>query len=263
MTKEKDFLSELNIFRNEALSAQKFVYTEIAIHNFAGNNKKILDALNYSPTFWNTILSALQHAVFITIGRIFDINSEHNIHILVKTVENNKDIFTKEAFSKRWLKNRDKEQISDYLPQYLKGVYEPTNADFRALRKSIKQMKKEYEKIYRPIRHQFGHNKFNTNEETEALFNKVQIKDLEKFCVSLGGIHEILWQLYHNGHGTPLLPIKCEESSTDNLLINLDGQDYPGPANVQFIRETESALNLLSVGLKVEKENFMINHAKK
>ncbi len=245
MTQEEKFLEELNIFRNEVILFSKFLYTELAIHEIANKNKKILGALNHSPTFWNTILSALQSSTFITLGRIFDPDSKkRTIHTLFKVAEQNKIIFTKESFESRWVRDRDKKQIEDWLPEYLKSVYVPTDNEFRKFRKFIADQKRVYKEIYGPIRHQFGHRILHKKEDVKVLFDKVEVRELEKFCVRLWGIHEALWQLYHNGHG-PLLPIKRGSSSTKNILKTKFEPYTEKPASAQFIEEAAVALNLL------------------
>lgn len=248
MSSEEKFLEELNIFRNEVILASKFLYTELAIHEIASKNKKIKKVLNYSPTFWNTILSALQSSTFITFGRIFDIDpKKHSIHTLFRIVENNKELFTKKSFSDRWLKNEDKAKINDWLPEYLKKVYVPTDDDFRKFKKFIAAQKRIYDKLYAPIRHHFGHKIYNKNEDVKVLFDKIQINELEKFCVRLDSIHEALWQLYHNGHG-PLLPIKQGRYSTKNIMKTKFKPYVTKPANAQFIDEVSTLLNLLELG---------------
>jgi hypothetical protein len=232
------------------MSTSKFLYTELAITNIIRKNKRISDALNYSPTFWNAILSALQHSTFITLGRIFDIDpKQHSIHALFRIIENNKDLFTKESFKNRWIGDKDRGKLDDWLPKYLESVYVPTNDDFRKFKKFIANQNRIYENLYAPIRHQFGHRIYDKNEDVEVLFNKVQVKDLEKFCVCLGSIHEALWQLYHNGRG-PLLPIKRGRYSTQNILKTKNKyKPYDSkPANVQFIEEATKALDLIKIG---------------
>lgn len=247
MTNEEKFLEELNIFRNEVMLASKFLYTELAIRNIANKNKKILKALNYSPTFWNIILSALQNSTFITFGRIFDNNGKNSITTLLKTTQKNKNIFTKESFSDRWKKDRDKNQIDHWLPEYLKKVYVIKDNDLVKFGKFIEKQKDIYKKIYRPVRNHFGHKIYNKNEDVKVLFDKIQINELEKFCVRLDSIHEVLWQLYHNGRG-PLLPIKQGRYSTKNILKTKFKPYVTKPANAQFIDEVNTALNLLKLG---------------
>ena len=228
MSSQNIFIDELNIFRNEVDSALKFLYTELAIHAIAIKSKQTLSSLNSSPTFWNTILSALQQSTFITLGRIFDVKSDHSIHVLRKFIEKNKNLFSKESFAYRWQKDADSNKIDSWLPKYLEGVYVPTDRDLRNFREFIAKQQKIYEEIYRPVRNHFGHRKYIKNEDIKVIFDRIQVRGLEKFCVRLKNIHEVLWQLYHNGRG-PLLPIKQPIYSTQSILkkkYNLQSQSY-------------------------------------
>jgi hypothetical protein len=247
MSLEEKFLTELNIFKNEVILLSKYLYMELTIRTVATTNKRILTTMNKTPTFWNTVLSGFQNSTFITLGRIFDTNSKHNIHILFKVIEDNKFIFSKKSFEKRWLNNEDvkNSKMASYLSEYMKNFYEPTDKDFRELKKLISKQKKIYETIYRPIRNHFGHKKYSTNEEIQALFDKVNISELEKFCTNLEGLHEALWQLYYNGRG-PLLPIKQSRYSTKNILKTKFKKDSPITAKAQFVAEAKLILSFFS-----------------
>jgi hypothetical protein len=252
MTSQEKFLVELNIFRNEIILVSRSLYMELAIHAIASKNKSVLTAMNRTPTFWNTVLSGFQNSTFITIGRIFDNDSKHNIHRLFKIAQDNKSIFSKKSFGERWVNSEDKKSsgLTSYLPEYMKKFYEPTDDDFRKLKKFIAVQQKTYEDIYRPIRHHFGHKKYSTNEEVKVLFDKVNVSELEKFCVTLDGIHESLWQLYHNGCG-PMLPLKKNRYSTKNILKSKPELYRSTSQNAQYIDEVKSVLDILKNGNKI------------
>jgi hypothetical protein len=255
MSSEEKFLKELNIFRNEVLYTLRFLYTESAIHEIASKNENVKKALNYSPTFWNTILSALQNSTFITLGRICDNNGRHSINTLFRLTESSKDIFSKKSFEERWLKSKDRKEIDHWLPEYLKTVYEPTSKDFLKLGVFIEKQREIYKELYRPIRDHFGHKLYSENEEVNVLFSKIKIKKLEKFCVTLYGIYEALWELYHNGRG-PILPIKAGKYSTKSLL-KTNFKHMNKPANAQFVEEVKMALELLQIGRDVKLKSFL------
>jgi len=249
MTIQEKFLAELNIFRNEGKLVSRSLYMELAIHAIASKNKGILSIMNRTPTFWNTVLSGFQNLTFITIGRIFDNDSKHNIHVLFKLAQNNKSLFSRKSFEGRWKNNADKKSdgLVNYMTEYMKKFYEPTDDDFRKLKKFIGKQQKIYEDIYRPIRHHFGHKKYSTNEEVKVLFDKVNVSELEKFCTTLDGIYEALWQLYHNGRG-PMLPIKKNKYSTKSILKSKPEPYRATSQNVQYIDEVKSVLNILKIG---------------
>src|SRR5262245_27650057 len=76
---EKEFERELAVFRTEADAAAQFFYAWLAIHAAAADDQEIVRLLNGAALFWNTNLGALQTATFVTLGRIFDNNSTHNL----------------------------------------------------------------------------------------------------------------------------------------------------------------------------------------
>lgn len=244
MSHEEEFLKELNIFRNEIDSALKSLYTELAIHQIAVDDKKILNALNLTPTFWNTVLNGLQHSTFIIIGRILGI-SKHNIWSLYTITKNNKNIFTKESFERRFLKdNKDINKSEKWYSEYIKNIYVPSDSDFTKLKIFTEKQIKLYIKIYRPVRDHFGHKTHIYNQDIKVLFDAINIKDIEKFCIQLKGLHEALWQLYHNGRG-PFLPIKLGRYSTKNIIKNGYKEYHSMPINAQVIEEVVRVLKLL------------------
>ena len=104
MSLEKAFLAELNIFERETRQAAQFLYSELAVHLTASKTSAVQDLLNKTPLFWTTVLAALQTSVFITLGRIFDQNSPHNIDRLLKAAQkghHEQQIFSRKALGIR------------------------------------------------------------------------------------------------------------------------------------------------------------------
>jgi hypothetical protein len=77
-----------------------------------------------------------------------------------------------------------------WLDAYLRDVYEPTAADFRALRKQVEHWRRVYVKNYREV---------SGGEEVEALFAKTTIIELKALFAFLRALHGALGELYHNG----------------------------------------------------------------
>ena len=69
-------------------------------------------------------LGALQTAAFITLGRIFDQKSAHNLDVLIRMAQNHSDIFSKVALYHRGQGTNP--VPPEWLDDYMRDVYEPT-----------------------------------------------------------------------------------------------------------------------------------------
>lgn len=195
---EKRFVRELEIFRTEVQAGAQYLYAYLSFNSIVSDKKKTLNAVNRTPLFWNTVMSALQTSFFIVLGRIFDQKSPHNIDRLLKAAQDNIEMFSKKALANR--KRKDSDNADEWLDDYLKTVYEPTVKDFRELRKKVKEYRKIYTSNYRDIRHKiYAHKKVSDSEEVQKLFSKTNIRELQKIFVFVNALYEALWQLFYNG----------------------------------------------------------------
>lgn len=210
---EQSFINELEIFRTEAQAGAQFLYANLAINAILGKNKRALNAVNRTPLFWKINMGALQTSFFIVLGRIFDQNSNHNIDKLLRIAQNNNiGIFSKAALAGR--KRRESHDADKWLPEYLKDVYEPTNADFTRLRREVANYRKIYERNYRDIRRKiFAHKEVSEAVDVEKLFSRTNIRELQKVFVFVNALYEALWQLLHNGRAPVLRPMRYSVQS--------------------------------------------------
>lgn len=199
------FEAELEVFRKEAEAAIQFLYAYLAVHAVAADHKSVHQLLNEAPLFWNTSLGALQTAAFMALGRIFDQKSPHNLDVLIRMAQKHPDIFSKTALGRR--KQGTNPAPPEWLDDYLRDAYEPTSQDFRRLRAHIHKWRKIYESNYRNIRHKlFAHKELSEQAETDALFEKTNVKELQRMSVFLGSLYDALWHLFFNGRKPILRP---------------------------------------------------------
>ncbi len=202
---EAQFERELEVFRTEAEAAMQFFYAWLAVYAVAADHKPVYRMLNTAPLFWNTNLGALQTAAFIALGRVFDQNSTHNLDQLLRIAQNNLSIFSKASLGAR--KQGGSPTPPDWLAEYLRDAYVPTQADFRRLRAHVREHRGVYEAKYRDLRHMFfAHKEVSTRADIDALFAKTNIRELQKMLVFLGSLYEALWQLFYNGRKPVLRP---------------------------------------------------------
>jgi hypothetical protein len=196
---EAQFERELEIFRTEADAAAQSFSAYLALYNVAASSKPVYNLLKTAPLFWNTNLGALQICAFIALGRVFDQDSPHNLDILLGIAQKYPQIFSKEALGRRKQKQGTNLTPTE-LDDYLRSAYEPTPEDFRILRKCVKKWRTIYVSNYRDIRHKlFAHKEVSDHAETDALFAKTTIGELQSLFTFLRSLHQALSKLFFNG----------------------------------------------------------------
>jgi hypothetical protein len=191
------FEAELEHFRQQAESIVQFLASYLTIRDVIGRDRSVHAALNRSALYWATTLGALQQSAIITLGRIFDQGSDHNIDRLMNLAQATPGPFSKDALRAR------KHGIGltpDYLDQYVAEAYEPTAADFRDFRKEISKRRAIYEKNYRQVRNEFvAHSETIDPEEIAAMFTRTNIEALQDLLDFACALHAALQDLYLNG----------------------------------------------------------------
>jgi hypothetical protein len=240
-TPEQQFLHELETFRKEAEGGIQYWYTNLTIHLVATRNSEVHTEMNNYPRFWNTTLSALQTSSFITLGRIFDQESIHNIDRVIRIAQQNIQIFSKPALRARKLAGSTSASV--WIDEYMRTVYEPNVDDFRRLRKHINKYRKIYEARYRDIRRKvYAHNATDSETEIQALFSKTNITEMQKLFIFLKRFHEALWQLFFNGQK----PVLRSMRYSSHRMLEAPQQEYrPIAIQEQIVRDTQKLLTSL------------------
>jgi len=204
-THSNQFRHELEEFRKEAEQAIQYFYAYITVHAVARERTKVWEFLNKAPLYWNTSLAAMQTATFITLGRIFDQGSPHNVDRLLGLANRHQTIFSKVELGLR--KQGASTVPPPWLAEYLAEAYVPDATDFRRLRAHVKKWRRVYEANYRDLRHKvFAHRELTDGAAISALFGKTNIRELQRMLVFLSALYEALWQLLENGHKPLLRP---------------------------------------------------------
>jgi len=242
---EEQFERELEVFRTEAETVAQFFYAFLAIHASAGAKKPVFRLLNTAPLFWNTILGGLQTAAFVALGRVFDQGSTHNLGKLLRLASDNPQVFSKAAFARR--RQGLSKTPPDWLENHLKHVYVPKPADFRRLRGYASKHRKIYIEKYRPLRHQiFAHRGLSEATDVSALFERTNIREMQRMLIFLMSLYNALWQLFMNGHRPVLRPHRFSVNRMrDRAARNAQG----GSVHERLVYEAERFLGAASGGL--------------
>lgn len=242
-SRELIFVQELEIFRVEVETAIQFNYVFLTFHATLAKSEKAHEIVNRTPLFWNTNLAGLQSSFFITLGRIFDQNSPHNVDRILKVAQTNSVIFSKEALKARKLEGSA--NADEWIDDYMKDVYVPKPDDFRRLRKYVKRYRDIYTNSYRDIRHRvFAHRDCTSSEDVEALFSRTNLTEMQKLIVFTNRLYETLWQQFHNGRKLVLRPMKY---SVQSMLKQELPKWQSKHTQERVVQETKELVKLLSL----------------
>ncbi len=234
MTIEKKFKHDLEVFRTEVESAIQFFYCYRAIKSELSDNKNKLKFVNETPLFWRTNIGSVQVSFFITLGRIFDKTSKHNVFNLLKTARKHQNIFSIASLKSR--KEAGSANAHKWIKDYMRDVYVPVDSDFDRLEKYVEKYNELYDANYRKIRNKiFAHQEFSKPEQREKLFKQTNIKEIEKILVFLKKLYLALWELYANGRKPKLRPMSF---SFESLKGKTKKQRKAGPLQQKIIEET-------------------------
>ncbi|MGD0498664.1 MAG: hypothetical protein ABSC23_09545 [Bryobacteraceae bacterium] len=201
------FARQLEIFRVEAESGAQFFYSYLAVHELAKRQRRVFRLLDRDALFWNTLLGGAQTGAIMTLGRIFDHRSPHNINTLIRLMNQHRGVFSKPALGRR--KQGNDPQPPAWLPEYLCTAYEPTNADFRRIADYVKKYRRIYEAKYREVRNQlYAHKQAADPASIATLVKGTSIKEMERVFTFLLQLHQALQELFVNGRKPVLRPVR-------------------------------------------------------
>jgi hypothetical protein len=198
MIPHRNFQTQLQNFGHEAKVAAQYLYAEMAIQHAASKSKKLLNRLNNSPMFWLACGASLQSAAYISLGRMFDVNSKYNVNALLDSMEASLHIFQREALAVR--KQAGAKLDPKQLQTYLDRAYFPTVADVTRLRKMLAKYRAIYDRVIRPARNKYlAHREKQGQLEIEALFASGTVQELWRLATFLLQLEKILWEQLNNG----------------------------------------------------------------
>jgi hypothetical protein len=199
ITTEDEFFAELERMHSEVAQCVLLFYQYIEIHNHAAANIEIFKALNRDAEFWNANLYALQQAMFISLGRIFDSSRDaHSIYKLLKAAQDNRKFFFKRALRARRMKWQGKKP--DYLDKFIAEAHVPTTVELRKLTKSLKGPGKKYREAFGDIRNlHVGHTIVKEKSSIQQMYGKVVLSDAHDVLFALTDVMFVLRQIWDNG----------------------------------------------------------------
>jgi hypothetical protein len=208
MAAAEDFSAQLERLLDEADGASQFLYAYLTLHDTAARRRAVRRRFQQHPLLWNTMLASLQLSTFIVLGRIFDQDpkSKFNVDRLLRVAQTNPDLFSRGELLARKL-SVTRLSASELEP-LITGAHEPTADDFRRLRKHVARHRKIYDQNYRPIRNLVLAHSGADRSDTNALFSKTRVREVELVIAFLRKLHRALLGLFDNGLKPTLRPVR-------------------------------------------------------
>lgn len=201
----EEFENELAIFHAEEETAQQYFFSYFSLQGIAASNSDVLRSMNVTPLFWLTAESAMLLSTFMTLGRIFDQNSEHNLDCLIATATKQVATFSKEALAAR---KRTAGLSADEVDLFVRDAFEPSVDDFKSLSEQVEERREIYNARYRKVRNKvFAHNEVADIGKANALLKGTTVDEMKALFAFLDALDKALWHLLHNGR-KPTLEIR-------------------------------------------------------
>ena len=206
-------------FQNEVGTAVASFLLWKKIHESTAD-KKILTALNITPTSWIIIRHSLQVTFLITLHRLLETDDECvTAEQLLRTCISDMSIFSKDALKLR--KDPDNKK-PDWLDNYITTAYLPTVKDMQKLRGELRKRRNTFNNIYRPIRNKLiAHKVIDHIDKSEELYSKTNITEIEDILVFLNALKETMFELYINGKKPDITAHKLDRRHYEEDYSNL------------------------------------------
>jgi hypothetical protein len=210
----------------------------LTIHAVAGQSRAIRNRINKNALFWNTALYALQTALVLALGRVFETNTPHNLNSFMRAMWVNRVAFSRPSLAHRKAPIFGTDTAG--LNTYVKQASIPRPIDFRRVAAFARQHRKTYQSTYRSLRdHVFAHTLTMDHAQIAELFGKTNIRQMQLMTTYLGRLHDAFWQAFHNGGRLTVRPTRY---SITRMLKRPKGKAVVATIQETVVSQTEDAL---------------------
>ena len=171
------------------------------------SNEECVSLINENPEFWMLHNGAVQHTLFLYLGRIVDDSNDGKSFADFKKhcISNVSDFSHKEFLSR-------KPNILEVNPKYMDGKIEPTLPDFKVLFKLASEHDKYLRATCKAIRNKvFAHAILTDEQEYQDLFKRVKVDRIESALLTYWSISQHIWQCYNNARSLESLQLSYPE----------------------------------------------------
>lgn len=239
---EQKFLEELEIYHQEVAQCAQYLYTYLSIHALSANDD-IRRGLNEEALFWNTILGSLQMSIFISFGRVFDVNNKHGPVALARMLPAAQGVFSRTALEAR-KKPIFGGRLTE-LQEYLDDARIPGEREFIRFERLARGYTEQFNSTaYRELRSKvFAHKVYTSAERVTELFSQTNIDDLQRMVSFLCRFHGAVMETYLNG---TCLRLSRARRSVNEMLEHPLGRALVKPVAEEITGSTSRVLESIA-----------------
>ena len=246
---DQKFAEALKVFETQVAETTQFWFAAATMNEVAKRDPDTLNALNLTPSFWITARVAMEYQAILTAAKIFGPRrtNPHNIDYVFQVVRDTRAaVFSKDALEAR--KRHGSANADEWIVDYMKRVHFPTARDVNRLHELSKRHRRTYETQYADVRNlHVAHNVLVDANARWAMFQKTRIRDFEKLIVFLNQLHDVLWNMYHNGSRPTLRPMPY---SVRSLVAKKLKDLRENPNHEHIVAETRMCMSLITQAAK-------------
>jgi hypothetical protein len=228
----------MQTFKGQADACVTSLYAYLTIHAVAGQSRPVRNHINKNALFWNTTLYALQSALILALGRVFETNTPHNVTTFMRAMRVNRAAFSRASLRNRMVPKLQNNPIA--LENYMKAARIPHPSDFRRVANFVRQHRDAYLTTYRDLRdHVFAHTLTTSDEKIAEMFNKTNIRQLQRMTTYLVDLHDAFWEALNNGGR---LTLRRRRYSIARVLRRPKGRAVTAAIHETVVSQTKEAL---------------------
>ena len=193
----EQFGKEMERVNSDVRQVISLFYTYLSTHNYAVEERAVFNLYNNSAEFWNLQHYAMQQAMIIGLGRVFDdVPGSFGINRLFSEAIKHPEFFSRLALRERRMAGL--QAAPDYLDEYIAAAFEPIVADIGRINATLSKHRDEYKATYGKIRSLVVAHAIETNpDKINSYLNSTVISNayamFEALLYAIRALREDLW----------------------------------------------------------------------
>ena len=188
----------LNNLRKETETTLRVFYALRQFRSFLTTEEGV-EKINKNADFWIIYETSLRTNMFLGIRRLYEAKADtFNFQKFIESCIENISTFSKVSLRSRKLEGS--RNADEWIDDYMKDVYEPSEMDFRSLAKLVRVNSKNMKGVYTDAATRiYAHAIHRDHASMSKLGEKLNFQEIEQALTSIWHAYEQVWQMFENG----------------------------------------------------------------